>query len=86
MDRKVAEAVSIAQGISSFDSVTEEEVLGMVQTEEQELRGEDKVEEADEPRRKKVERKQNKQKCRAGRDVFGQNEAVKTGGLQRRRS
>ena len=48
VDRQVAEAVSIAHRIPGCDSVTAEEVLGMVQNQQQEPTVEEMVEEADE--------------------------------------
>lgn len=54
---QLPEAVSIAQRILSFSGVSEEEDLGIVQTEQQEPTGEDMVEEAYEQEREEVEGK-----------------------------
>lgn len=65
MDRQVAKAVSIAQKIPGFGGVTEQEVLGIAQTEQRETTGGDFVEEADERKLKEGEG-EDKRKYRPG--------------------
>lgn len=69
VDKQVAETVLIAQRIPGFDGVTEDEVVGIVQTKEQEPTGEDMMEEANEQEQEeelkgKTEKKmQSRERC-----------------------